>query len=194
MAILTSTNFSGLITPRFFKNFFPVPPTSDVQVGDRAPTFELPDIRNQTTFNLEERLGTYGEADSTDSQEEGQSDRRLLLAFTRIFTEHQYCPLCYPHILALNMAYDQLQDNGIDVVMIASTDEEQSKIVVRDLMLNMPLLSDPACQTFRQYQVGQALGAPLPAQFLIDASRTIQFRHLFSFIEPNVNVERLFAL
>ena len=190
MAILTSTNFSGLITPRFFKNFFPVPPTSTVQVGDRAPSFELPDIRNQTTFNLEKTLQSYGEGRT----EEDKGDRKLLLAFTRIFTEHQYCPFCYPHILALNMAYEELQSHGIDVVMITSTDNSQSEIVVRDLMLNMPLLSDPSCQTFRQYQVGQALGAPLPAQFLINASGTIQFRHLFSFIEPNANVERLLAL
>ncbi|NES92815.1 MAG: redoxin domain-containing protein, partial [Okeania sp. SIO2B9] len=45
-----------------------------------------------------------------------------------------YCPLCYPHILALNMAYEQLQDRGIDVVMITSTDAAQSEIVARDLM------------------------------------------------------------
>ena len=177
MAILTSTNFSGLITPRFFKSFFPVPPTSELRVGDRAPSFTLPDVRNQTTFDLD-----------------AKRNRKLLLAFTRIFTEHQYCPLCYPHILALNTAYHQLQDHGIDVVMITSTDEAQSAIVVRDLMLNMPLLSDSLCQTFQKYQVGQALGAPLPAQFLIDASGTIQFRHLFSFIEPNANVERLLSL
>ena len=187
MAILTSTNFSGLITPRFFKNFFPVPPTSQLRIGDRAPDFELPDIRNQTQFNLGDTLSHY-RADG------GGGDRNLLLAFTRIFTEHQYCPLCYPHILALNMAHDQLRDRGIDVVMITSTDETQSELVARDLMLNMPLLSDPSCQTFRQYQVGQALGAPLPGQFLLDATGTIQFRHLFSFIEANANVEQLLAL
>ncbi|MEM9216955.1 MAG: peroxiredoxin family protein [Cyanobacteria bacterium P01_F01_bin.150] len=182
--MLTSSNFSGLITPRFFKSFFPIPPTSALQVGDRAPSFTLPDIRNQTSFDLDKAVSAY----------QGKGDRKILLAFTRIFTEHQYCPLCYPHILALNNAYERLRDYGIDVVMITSTDQEQSSIVVRDLMLNMPLLSDSSCQTFQQYQVGQALGAPLPAQFLIDASGTIQFRHLFSFIEPNANVERLLTL
>lgn len=200
MAILTSTNFSGLITPRFFKTFFPVPPTSELQVSDRAPSFQLPDIRNQTTFNLDEALRReQASVDPTQAEQEGRQnqetgDRKLLLAFTRIFTEHQYCPLCYPHILALNNAHETLQDSGIDVVLITSTDEDQSAIVVRDLMLKMPLLSDPSCHTFRNYRVGQALGAPLPAQFLIDAAGRIQFRHLFSFIEPNANVERLLTL
>lgn len=192
MALLTSTNFSGLITPRFFKNFFPVPPTSELRVGDRAPSFQLPDIRNQTTFDLEKALETCKEQDTGEGPEKG--DRKLLLAFTRIFTEHQYCPFCYPHILALNTAYEQLQEHGIDVVLITSTDEEQSKIVARDLMLKMPLLSDPSCQTFRQYKIGQALGAPLPAQFLVDATGTIQFRHLFSFIESNASIEQVLAI
>lgn len=82
----------------------------------------------------------------------------------------------------------------MDVVMITSTDEQQSQIVARDLMLKMPLLSDPGCQVFRQYQLGQALGAPLPAQFVVDAAGYIQFRHLFSFIEPNAGSDRLLAL
>ena len=187
MAVLTSTDFSGLINQRFFKNFFPIPATSPLQVGDRAPNFQLPDRNHQTRFDLQTHLDQL-------KQGENGSDRRLLLAFTRIFTEKQYCPLCFPHIQALNAAVDSLQQKGIDVVMITSTDETQSNIVVQDLMLNMPLLSDPECRVFRAYQVGQALGAPLPAQFLIDTTGQIRFRHLFSFIEPNAAVDRLLAL
>ncbi|MGK7889272.1 MAG: peroxiredoxin family protein [Leptolyngbyaceae cyanobacterium] len=183
MAILTSTDFSGLLNQRFFQNFFPIPATSSLQVGDRAPAFELPDVRSGTRFNLKQYL-----------DEARGSDRRILLAFTRIFTEKQYCPLCFPHILALNTDYPSLQEQGIDVVMITSTNEQQSQIVARDLMLKMPLLSDPTCQVFQQYQTGQALGAPLPAQFMVDAAGMIQFRHLFSFLEPNAGSDRLLTI
>ncbi len=58
----------------------------------------------------------------------------------------------------------------------------------------MPLLSDPGCETFRLYQLGQALGAPLPAQFVLDQTGRIQFRHLFSFLDPNASVEQLLAI
>ncbi|MFN3678832.1 MAG: alkyl hydroperoxide reductase, partial [Thermosynechococcus sp.] len=55
-----------------------------------------------------------------------------------------------------------------------------------------PLLYDPSCQVFRKYRTGQALGAPLPAQFLIDQEGKLRYRHLFSFLEANAPLERLF--
>jgi peroxiredoxin len=44
---------------------------------------------------------------------------------------------------------------------------------------------------FRAYQVGQALGAPLPAQFVLDGAGRIRYRHLFSFFEPNASIDKL---
>jgi peroxiredoxin len=79
------------------------------------------------------------------------------------------------------------------VLMITSTDQRQSQIVLRDLGLKMPLLSDPSCRVFRKYRVGQALGAPLSAQFVCDRAGRIRFRHLFSFLEPNASSDRLLA-
>jgi peroxiredoxin len=114
-----------------------------------------------------------------------------LLAFTRIFTEHQYCPFCYPHIKSLNENYEKFTEQGIEVLLITSTDERQSKIVVRDLGLKMPFLSDPSCNIFRKYQTGQALGAPLPAQFLLAKDGKLLYRHLFSFLDHNASVETL---
>jgi peroxiredoxin len=161
-------------------------------MGTLALPFELLDA----TTGRKARLADYvssnvGSADSSPNSY--QPNRAVLLAFTRIFTEKQYCPLCYPHILELNAAYEQFMQRGIAVLMIASTDLRQSQIVQRDLNLKMPLLSDPSCQVFRRYQLGQALGAPLPAQFLVDQLSRIRFRHLFSFIEPNASVTRLLS-
>ncbi|MEC4804995.1 MAG: peroxiredoxin family protein [Jaaginema sp. PMC 1079.18] len=173
--MLTSTDFSGLLNGRFFKNLLPIPATNKLVLNQTTPEFLLPDIRNKTTV----RLSDYRQQQS------------ILLAFTRIFTEKQYCPLCYPHIVALNDNYERFQEKGVEVLMIASTDTSQSRQVVKDLDLKMPFLSNPSCDVFRNYQVGQAIGAPLPAQFMIDTAGRLRYKHLFSFLEPNADIEKL---
>ena len=173
--MLTSTDFSGLLNERFFRNFFPVPATNTLKLGQTTPDFDLPDITN----NRQVRLSNY------------RGKQPVVLAFTRIFTEKQYCPFCYPHIKAMNENYDRFTEKGVEVLMITSTDTKQSQQVVKDLNLKMPLLSNPKCGIFQAYQVGQALGAPLPAQFLLDSQGKLQFKHLFSFLSPNAEVEML---
>lgn len=173
--MLTSSDFSGLLNQRFFQNLLPIPAINGLNNGKRTPDFELLDIKNCGWVRLSKYWGITP----------------VILAFTRIFTEKQYCPFCFPHILALNNNYEQFVERGVEVLMITSTDEQQSKIVVRDLGLKMPLLSDPTCQVFRNYQVGQALGAPLPGQFVLDKQGKLCYKHLFSFLDHNASVETL---
>ncbi len=173
--MLTSTDFSGLFNKRFFRNFVPVPATNSLKLGGTTPDFELPDITN----NRQVRLFNY------------RSKQPVILAFTRIFTEKQYCPLCFPHIKGMNENYHRFKEKGVEVLMITSTDLQQSQKVVKDLSLQMPLLSNPNCSIFQKYQVGQALGAPLPAQFLLDSCGKLCFKHLFSFLSPNAEVDML---
>jgi len=175
--MLTSTDFSGLLNQRFFNNFFPVPATNRLALGSVTPGFELFDVTHDRSI----KLSDY------------QNDRPVILAFTRIFTEKQYCPFCFPHIKALNERYEQFVDRGAEVLMITSTDDQQSKKIVQDLGLKMPLLSDSSGQTFRAYQTGQALGAPLPAQFLLDRQGILRYKHLFSFLNHNANMETLLS-
>jgi peroxiredoxin len=182
--MLTSTDFRGLLNPRFFKNLMPVPATNLFKPGTLAPPFQLPDVKTGRKVRLSDYTGKI--TSETDAW-----NRPVVIAFTRIFTEKQYCPLCFPHIMALNKAYEQFQQRGAEVLMITSTDLRQSQIVVQDLGLKMPLLSDSSCRVFRAYQLGQALGAPLPGQFVLDATGKIIYRHLFSFLEPNASVETL---
>lgn len=173
--MLTSSDFSGLLNERFFRNFFPIPATNSLHLGEITPAFALPDITNSRMV----RLSDYKEK------------QPLIIAFTRIFTEKQYCPFCFPHIKALNENYQQFTSRGVEVLMITSTDNKQSQKVVSDLGLKMPLLSDPSCAVFRNYNVGQALGAPLPAQFVLDRQGKLIYKHLFSFISHNASVETL---
>ncbi|MGF1513952.1 MAG: peroxiredoxin family protein [Elainellaceae cyanobacterium] len=178
--MLTSSDFTGLFSDRFFKNLMPIPATSAVKVGDLAPAFELRDVTHGQSLSLKSYVGP------------GSARQPVMLAFTRIFTENQYCPLCYPHIVALRDAYPQLKARGVEVLMITSTDLEQSATVAQGLSLTLPLLSDSSCRAFRDYGLGQALGAPLPAQFLVDGDGYVRFRHLFSFFEPNASIERTY--
>jgi len=174
----TFTDVSGLLNQRFFQNFFPIPAKNNLIEGQITPDFELPDITNNKLV----RLSNY------------RGDRAVVVAFTRIFTEKHYCPFCFPHIKELNENYDRFLEKGMELLMITSTDEAQSQIVVRDLGLKMPLLSDPTCRVFRLYQVGQALGAPLPAQFVLNQQGKLLFKHLFSFLDHNAGVETLLNL
>ena len=176
--MLTSTDFSGLFNQRFLNNFFPLPASSPLILGLKTPNFELPDV----THEQQVKLNDYRE------------EKPVILAFTRIFTEKQYCPLCYPHILELNQRYEAFTQRGIEILMITSTDVSQSKQVVKDLNIQFPLLSNPTCSVFRKYGVGQALGAPLPAQFVLDKEGVLQYKHLFSFLSPNANVEELLSV
>lgn len=168
-----------LLNRRFARNFLPIPATHQSALGTLAHPFQVLNVAKGQMVKLTDYTGSHV---------------GVILAFTRIFTEKQYCPLCYPHILELNANYEQFRQRGVEVLLVTSTDPAQSQIVQQDLGLKMPLLSDSSCQIFRQYQVGQALGAPLPAQFILDSANQIRFRHLFSFIDPNASVDRLLAV
>ncbi|MGB3294195.1 MAG: peroxiredoxin family protein [Phormidesmis sp.] len=170
---LTSYDFRGLISRRFFQNFLPIPATCRFKLAQELPDFTLAGVEG-TSHRLSDYRG-----------------KPVVLAFTRIFTEQQYCPFCYPHLVAIAAAYQQFVGLGATVLLITSTNMAQSKVVQQDLSLEMPLLVDPGCHSFRRYGTGQALGAPLPAQFVIDGEGRLRFQHLFSFAHANATPERL---
>lgn len=172
---LTSMDFRGVVNRRFAKNFLPLPALNRFQIGQPVPDFKLPMVGQRVPI----KLSSY------------HNKSVVVIAFTRIFTEKQYCPFCYPHLVSMVSAYKQFEQQGAAVLLITSMDLAQSKIIQRDLGLTMPLLMDPGCVTFRRYGTGQALGAPLPAQFVIDRAGKLRFQHLFSFAHTNASVERL---
>ena len=172
---LTSTDFRGVVNRRFWANFLPFPATNQFYFDVGTPNFKLFDVTHDRDIELREYRETTP----------------VILAFTRIFTAKQYCPFCFPHIVELGDRYEEFRALGFEVLLITSTDRIQSQQVIQDLGLKMPVLSDPSCHVFRTYGVGQALGAPLPAQFVLDREGKLRYRHLFSFIEPNTPIDRL---
>ena len=163
-----------VITPNFFRYLLPVPARMALAIGQIPPDFALWDATYQRTVRLANWRGR----------------QPILLAFTRIFAEEVYCPFCFPHIVAMNEAYEQFRNLGAEVLMITSTDRRQSQGVVDDLQLQLPLLCDDG-SAFRSYHTGQALGAPLPAQFVLDAQGRLRYSHLFSFLHHNASPQRL---
>ena len=161
---------------RFAKNFIPLPGFQVPTVGQMAPDFTLHQIGKGPV-----KLSDY------------RGKQPVVLAFTRILTEKIFCPFCYPHIQDLKQRYSEFERIGVEFLMVASTDVQQSGLIVADLDLPYPFLSDPECTTFRAYGAGQALGVPLPAQYIVDREGVIQFRHLFSFSDTNASPDVLLA-
>jgi peroxiredoxin len=158
------TSNTGLFNRRFAENFIPQPANNSLEIGQLTPDFELPQVQGDPV-----RLSDY------------RGQKPVVLAFTRIFTEKLFCPFCYPHIQDLKTRYGEIQALGAELLMITST----------DLQLPYPLLMDPDCRTFRLYGVGQALGAPLPGQFVLDREGKLRFKHVFSFADPNADTDEV---
>jgi peroxiredoxin len=166
---------SKLLSGRFWHNFIPLPPTNCLALGDRAPDFTLTEVATRQPYRLSQHWG----------------ERPVVLAFTRIFTERHYCPLCFPHLVALNEATEKFSAAGAQLILITSTDLPQSQIVRADLNVQAPLLCNPSCEVFRHYGTGQALGAPLPAQFVLDKYGRVRYWHRFSFLDYNAEPLKL---
>ncbi|MGV2828638.1 peroxiredoxin family protein [Myxosarcina sp. GI1(2024)] len=171
------TRNTGLLNRRFASNFVPLPPFQVPAIGAIAPDFSLLQVRGGERVRLSDYRGK----------------QPVVLAFTRIFTEKLFCPFCYPHIQDLKVRYRDFSGKGAELLTIASTDPVQSQEVVEALSLPYPFLYDPDCTIFRRYGVGQALGAPLPAQFIVDREGRIVFRHLFSFTDSNAETDTILS-
>jgi peroxiredoxin len=166
---------TGLLNRRFINNLLPIPARNDLDWGTLAPEIQSVDVRSDRQI----KLSTY------------RHQQPVLIYFTRMFSETQYCPLCYPHTIELNRRYREFVDRGIEILLITSLDRQQSQIVSRDLNLQMPVISDPSCGRFRRYGTGQALGAPLPAQFGVNLAGRIFFKHFFSVLDYHAEVDAL---
>ncbi len=162
----------------FWRYLWPRPAALGLALGDLAPDFALWDVTHRRTVRLANWRGK----------------QPLVLVFIRVFAEGVYCPFCHPHIMAMNQTYDRFRQAGAEVFLITSTSHRQSQAVVEDLKLTLPLLSDEMGQGFQSYYTGQALGAPLPAQFLLDVQGRLRYAHLFSFLHHSADPETLLAV
>ncbi len=148
------------INANFIANFIPRLAEDKFQIGELAPDFELPDS-NGTMRKLSDFRG-----------------KPLLLVFTRIFTDKIFCPLCFPHLNNLKNDYAQFLEKGANVVVVSSTNLDMTRQIVAEQQYPFVMLSDSEWRVFKQYGLGAALGAPLPAQFLLDKNGAIRFKYI----------------
>lgn len=167
----------ALATPAW-RYWMPFPPGVVVPLGQIPPDFALWDVTYQRTVRLANWRGK----------------QPVVLFFCRLPVVETYRAERWPYLVAINRAYAQFRNAGAEVLMVANTSRRQGQAMVDDLGLTVPVLSDDTGAVFRAYRTGQAWGAPLPAQFVLDAQGRLRARHLFSLLHHQAAVESLLAL
>ncbi len=147
-------------------------------LGQISPDFALWDATYQRTVRLANWRGK----------------QPVVLIFCRVLVELAYSSHRCAYLGAMNQAYARFRDAGAEVLVITNTVQRQGQAIVADLGLTLPLLSDDSGATFRAYSTGQALGAPLPAQFVLDAQGRLRYGHLFSLLHRQASPEALLTV
>ncbi|MBD2111339.1 MULTISPECIES: peroxiredoxin family protein [Cyanophyceae] len=160
-----------------WRYWLPLPPRLGLPLGQICPDFALWDVTYQRTVRLANWRGK----------------QPVVLLFCRLLAEIAYSPQRYASLVAFNQVYDQFRNAGAEVLAIGNQPQRQAQAAVEDLSLRLPLLCDPAGASFRAYHTGQALGAPLPAQFVLDAQGRLRYCHLFSLLHPTASPGTLLA-
>ncbi|TVP65634.1 MAG: alkyl hydroperoxide reductase [Leptolyngbya sp. LCM1.Bin17] len=167
-----------LLAPAFWRYWLPQPPRFGLSLGQIPPDFALWDVTHQRTVRLANWRGK----------------QPVVLAFARLLTQDVYHPIDHSHIVAVNRAYEQFRNAGAEVMVITTISLRHAQGVVDDLQLRVPLLRDTTGGSFREYHTGQALGAPLPAQFILDAQGRLRYGHLFSLLHTHATPDQLLKL
>ena len=151
---------------------------SALQVGDRAPEFELVDHDGKTVR-------------SSDLLSRG----RLVVCFIR----GRWCPFCVGQMEAMNLVLPLIEDAGASVVAISPQTVKQSYFMHDQHKLRFPLLSDAGNRVAREFGLAYRVPAaqeavyrrafvnlpftngdeswelPIPATFVVDRDGTILF-------------------
>ena len=149
---------------------------STLQVGAKAPAFELPD-HNGKTLSSSDLLGKG----------------RLVLCFIR----GRWCPFCVGQMEAMNLILPQIEQAGATLVAISPQTVKQSFFMHDQHKMRFPLLSDAENKVARQfgltYRVPQLQEAvyrrafvnlpftngdeswelPIPATYILDRDGTV---------------------
>jgi len=159
----------------FWRYLLPRPPWLGLPLGQIPPDFALWDVTHQRTVRLANWRGK----------------QPVVLVFARLAAQDVYQPTDHRHLVAVNRAYEPFRNAGAEVMVITTLSLRHAQGVVDDLQLSLPLLRDTTGDSFRAYHTGQALGAPLPAQFILDAQGRLRYGHLFSLLHTHAAPEQL---
>jgi peroxiredoxin Q/BCP len=129
---------------------------SRIDVGDRAPEFELPGTGDRTY-----RLGDF-------------RGRWLVLAFY----PGDFTPVCTRQFCSYRDAADRLDQLGAEVLGISPQSLQSHQRFRSRYGLKVPLLSDPDRSTIRAYGVLGPAGLVRRSIFIVDPAGIVRYRHV----------------
>jgi peroxiredoxin len=146
-----------------------------LQVGDRAPDFELPDSSGRLV-----KLSTYWK------------DRPALVLFWR----HYGCGCGIDRAAMLKKEFSAYREAGANVLIIGQGEPERATAYAQKYELrDLPILCDPEFSSYEAYGLVEGkqrrkLGRPLvdnswllPGEFVIDTSGTVRLAYRYNYCE-----------
>ena len=106
-------------------------PSGHIEIGQRAPQFELPAADRNGVVSLAQYRGTFP----------------VLLALFRGL----YCPFCRRQMAQLSPVADRLRAVGIETLGVVATAPERARLYFRLRPSGFPLGADPDLVTHRAY-------------------------------------------
>lgn len=136
-----------------------------VNVGDKAPDFELAD-QNDRKIRLADYRG-----------------KKVLLAFFPF----AFSPVCTDEMKCFREDMGELENEGLHILAISVDSGWSQKAWASQLGITHPVLSDFNRDVCRQYGVLRPEGFSERAYFLIDESGTIRWKHVMP--QPGLRLE-----
>jgi glutaredoxin-dependent peroxiredoxin len=149
-----------------------VPSKKAVDVHDKAPDFDLPDI-NMKSHRLSQHLG-----------------KKIILAFFPAAES----PVCTAEMCTFRDSLSELRSYGAEIIGISVDGPFANKIFVENRHLNFPVLSDYKRETISKYGIIMKDLGPLKEYnaakrsiFIIDEAGNVQYRWVSDdpLIEPD---------
>jgi len=154
----------------------PVPANKEhlvVNVGEKAPSFELPDHQGQP-WNLSGQL------------EAGP----VMLVFYR----GDWCPYCNGQLVSFARQYGEFERRGAQVAAISVDPPENSVETIGKLMLPFPLLGDPRGDLAKLYGLWDGEeSVAVPAIVVVDRSGEIRYLYAGADFADRPGDEEVFA-
>jgi peroxiredoxin Q/BCP len=127
-----------------------------IEVGDRAPDFELAGTGDRT-YSLSDFQGRW-----------------LVLAFY----PGDFTPVCTRQFCSYRDAADRLDELDAEVLGISPQSLDSHRRFEARYGLNVPLLADPERQTIRAYGVLGPGGLVRRSIFIVDPAGIVRYRHV----------------
>ena len=127
-----------------------------IDVGDKAPEFELPGTDSRT-YRLEDLRGQW-----------------VVLAFS----PGDFTPVCTRQFCSYRDGDDRLDELGVEVLGISPQSVDSHERFRRKHGLTVPLLADEEREVLRSYGVLAPGGIVRRSIFIVDPEGVVRFRHV----------------